>query len=194
MRIRSKWQSGKATLEDNASALAYIIWQISLEQTKNLHREDYIYDDDHQRTGVLAEYLCFLVHLSDRLTIGSLSFQQRGEFMQTLAKGTARHLQRNLEDVYGRNQDYRIDYVNQLNERIAEYSGYGFSEQEPGYSMLRSLGRHIQDLMGEGQTNRWIIDQVMEIDSKTAIAELKKGLDNLFGSATSLGLSRAPEI
>ena len=193
MRIRSKWQSGNASLEDNANALAYIVWQIALEQTKNLHREDFIYDSDHQRTGVLSEYLCYLVHVADRIIYPTLAEDARAVFVQTLANGVARHYQRNMEDVFGRDRVYRDDWIARLNLRIQEYSELNFPNREPGYQMNRSLGRHIQDLMGESQTNRWIIDQVMDVDAKTAVLELKKGIDNLFGSTSVLGRLRAPE-
>ncbi|MFT5115939.1 MAG: hypothetical protein ACI8P9_005298 [Parasphingorhabdus sp.] len=193
MRIRSKWLKGTASVTDNANALAYIIWQIALEQTKNLHREDFIYHDDTQRMNVLKEYLFLLVHIADRLTFQFFDTNARRDFVTTLAQSTARHLQRNLEDVWGHDQDYKNDYIANLNKRIEEYSELGFTAGEPSYSMLRTLGRHIQDLMGANQTNRWIIDHVMEIDAKTAIVELKKGLDNLLGTTTILDGFRAPE-
>ena len=69
LRIRDKWrQDGKtASLEDSATAAAYASWQIALAATKNLHAEDFEYYDDHQRLGVLREYLIFLSHIADRL-------------------------------------------------------------------------------------------------------------------------------
>ena len=193
MRVRSKWQKANTSLEDNASALAYIIWQIALEQTKNLHREDFEYSDDPQRTGVLEEYLIFLVHISDRYAHTLLGAEERVQFITGLAKGTARHFQRNMEDVYGRNQIYGADYITKLNQRIAEYSELSFGDGEASYPMLRLLGRKIQDIMGETQTNRWTIDQVMDVDGKVAVTELKKGLDNLFGTSTILDGLRAPD-
>ncbi len=195
MRTRDKWRnsSRSRTLEDNATALAYVCWQIALDRAKNLHREDFDYSADEQRTDVIAEYLCFLVHACDRLVHGRIDETARGKFVGTLAHGVARHYQRNLEDVFGRERDYRSSFVERLNQRSAEYAACSFSGTEPGFSMLRGLGRHVQDVMGEGQTNRWVIDQVMELDAPEAMLELKKSMDNLFGTADALHGFDAPD-
>lgn len=192
MRARSTWrghQSGVA-IEDNARALGYICWEIALVKARSLH-EDYVYENDDQRVGVIREYLCFLVHVADRLVFDSLGAERRSRFIQTLGDAAARHLQRNLEDVYGRGVDYRNPFIELLNERIAEYSQHGFADRRPGYPMLRGLGRHAQNLMGEDQTNRWVIDQIMEIDAPDAVEQLQRGLDNLFASAPT-GKREAP--
>ncbi len=49
--------------------------------------------------------------------------------------------------------------------------------------MLRALGAHIQDIMGSDQTNKWVIDQVMEIDGPYLCLQLSGSLNNLFASA-----------
>ncbi len=97
-RIRSKWQRNKgkpASLEDNATALAYIIWQLALAVAKNLHAEDFVYDSDDQRVAVIVEYLAFLVHVSDRFANESMDNEARERFIGSLGSGVARHLQRN---------------------------------------------------------------------------------------------------
>ncbi len=195
MRIRTNWRENhkQIGLEDNATALGYVCWQISLSKARGLHQEDFIYSNDEQRTGVIREYLCFLVHVADRLVYTGLNEEQRSVFVGTLADSTARHFQRNLEDVFGKGKDYRRDYINTLNERINEYSACRFDDAEPGYQMRRGLGRHVLNLMGDDQTNRWVIDQTMELDAPDAVNELKKGLDNLFGTAEVLGGLNAPE-
>ena len=35
--------------------------------------------------------------------------------------------------------------------------------------------------MGTDQTNKWVIDQVMDIDAPQAVKSLRKSLDNLIG-------------
>jgi hypothetical protein len=195
MRTRDKWRvtSRSRSLEEIATALAYICWQIALEQTKNLHREDFDFAGDEQRTGVIAEYLCFLVHVTDRLVFRTLDGESRLNFIATLARQCGRHYQRNLEDVHGRGRDYLTTFIDHLNTRAAEYAEYSFEPGAPGYHMLRGLGRHIQDVMGEGQTNRWVIDQIMEIDGPAAVLELRKGMDNLMGSAELMTRFSAPD-
>ena len=195
MRTRNRWHKHRkqVSLEENATALAYTCWKVALTRTKNLHQEDFVFADDEQRTRVIAEYLYFLVHVCDRLVYDDLDREQRQQFVVTLARQSARHYQRNLEDVFGRDRDYTAAYFDSLNQRIAEYSDCAFEGSRPGYQMLRVLGRHVQDVMGEDQVNRWVIDQIMEIDAPDAVVEIRKAMDNLFGSAKMMEGFSAPE-
>lgn len=183
-RIRSKWKKSgpEATLEENSVALAYIVWQIALTTAKNLHKEDFEYEGDDQRIDVIAEIMIFLVHIADRLTYPLFSLEERAAFIQTLGRESARHLQRNKEEIIERG-DHSSHYIDRLNERITQYSGCSFEAQEPGYQMTRALGEKLQDIMGESQTNRWVMEQVMGIEIPEAVKSLKQGLNNLLKSA-----------
>ncbi|MEE1540559.1 MAG: hypothetical protein V1243_05610, partial [Arenicellales bacterium] len=64
-----------------------------------------------------------------------------------------------------------------------EYGGCSFEEQQPGHQMTRALGEKIQDIMGDSQTNRWVMEQVMGIDIPKAVQNLKQGLNNLLKSS-----------
>lgn len=182
-RTRDKWKNTAQpkTIEDNAVALGYIIWQLALSGAKNLHVENYRYDNDLQRIHVIEEYLAFLVHLSDRLTFDSLEQMERTRFVFNVASTTARHLQRNKEEIIGRD-DYRQPYLDMFNRRSAEYASCPFAmDEQLGYQMLRVVGSYIQEIMGEDQTNKWVIDQVMDIDAPIAFEQLSKSLTNLLG-------------
>jgi hypothetical protein len=195
-RITSKWRRDRtkpASLEDNAVALAYIIWQIALVAAKNLHAEDFVYDSDKQRIGVIREHLAFLVHASDRLAHDDMTDAEREHFITTLARAVARHLQRNQADIMGPG-DYADVFVALLNERMREYSQTAFPDKRPGFACLRCLGEKILTIMGATQINRWVIDQVMEIDAPDAFDHLKQAMANLFGTApTKLAAPFDPE-
>lgn len=184
LRVRSRWRDKRRerSLEENATSLAYAIWEIALAATKNLHAEDFQYDDDSQRVGVLAEYLIFLAHVADRLVYESIEEAERVEFVSALAAQLARHYQRNLEEILGRD-DYRGGFIEKLNARNAEYSETNFENGRPGYQTLRVLGEKVQDVMGMTQTNRWVIQQVMDLDAPETVRHLKRALDDLFGSS-----------
>ena len=184
MRVRDKWRGGSRprTLAENGEALAYVAWQIALTATKNLHAEDYIYRDDRQRVAVLAEYLFFLIHVADRMAHELLGAEQRAEFLQSLAAEAARQYQRNLEDIQGRG-DFRGPFVDTLNERVAIYAATRYDAGGPGYEMRRVLGHAIQDVMGSGQTNKWVLQQVMDVDAPEAWQHLRQALENLLTTA-----------
>ena len=182
-RIRDQWQdpTRQASTEGNALALAYVCWQLALTSARNLHAEDFVYQDDIQRVGVIREYLVFLAHTADRLAFELLDEAQRAPFISSLAAGCARHLQRNTEEILGAG-DYAGQFIDALNRRNSEYGQCAFANGTPGYSLLRAFGESIQIIMGHDQTNRWAIDQVMDIDGPEAVAQLGRSLQKLYAT------------
>ncbi|MDH3638201.1 MAG: hypothetical protein OES09_07020, partial [Gammaproteobacteria bacterium] len=106
----------------------------------------------------------------------------RRSFVTTLAREVARHYQRNVEDIWGHG-NHRNVFLETLNDRNAEYGNTRFSDQGPEFDAFRCLGDKVQELMGMSQTNRWVIQQVMDIDAPQAVKELGKAMDNLFRTA-----------
>jgi len=166
------------TLEEKANVLAYNIWQISLAGAKNLHEEDYIFDNDEQRVKVIREYLVFLVHLADRMVYDQFDEQQRSIFVTALANDTAKHIQRNTEEIAGPG-DYQQNYLDTINERFSEYSRGSFQDGMAGYSLLRMFGEHIREIMGDDQTNKWTIDQIMDVDGPMMIGKMRDSLTSI---------------
>ena len=52
----------------------------------------------------------------------------------------------------------------------------------PGTDFYRYLGHQVLDQMGETQTNRWVIDQVMELDAPELFDKARKRIEELFDS------------
>jgi hypothetical protein len=183
MRLKSKWRDkGRdRSLEDNAVALASNLWRIALTCAKNLHEQQFIYESDEQRMAVIREYLAFLVHLADRLTAQDLMQEDRERFIVALARAAARHVQENQAELLG-GDDHASAFIVMLNQRSAEYSEMPFDDNSQSYAALRHLARKVQAIMGSDQTNRWITEQVIEIDAPEAAASLKQALEGLFGS------------
>ena len=183
MRIRTQWKRnpGEKTAEDMASALAYIAWQIALTSAKNLHSERFDYETDEQRVDVIAEYLIYLTHITDRLSYAVLEDRSRRDLVTLVARKVAQQYQKNVEEVLGTN-DYTSPFLDKLNARVAEYSSSGFSDETPSYDMRRLLGHAVQKIMGISQTNKWVLDQVIEIDSLemvgTYVQSYNKLVDN----------------
>lgn len=184
MRIRNQWKHNPSekTLEDKASALAYTAWQIALTAAKNLHAEKFNYESDEQRVGVIAEYLIYLTHITDRLSHAILEDQTRNQLIQLVAQEVARQYQSNVEQVMGK-RDYKEEFLVKLNARANDYSCTSFEGQTPGYDMRRMLAYAVQQIMGNSQTNKWVMDQVIEIDSvemvQTYTPSYRKLIDNV---------------
>ena len=147
----------------------------------NLHGEDFVYDNDEQRFGVITEYLLFQLALTDRIAndrIG-LDDESRRKLVIATAKGMAAHLQDNSVDIFGEG-DYVQPFVAKLNERGSEYADFSLNDDGPSYPFMRHLGYEIQQIMGSEHENRWVIDQVMDKDGFEVYQQLTRVIDGLF--------------
>ncbi|HCK75535.1 MAG TPA: hypothetical protein DHW07_00140, partial [Gammaproteobacteria bacterium] len=157
-RIRDRWRNPgqPESAEKNGQALGYVCWQLALTAARNLHVENFIYQDDVQRVAVIREYLVFLVHAADRLAFDSLAEHDRATFVAALAHACAGQFHRNAAEVLG-SGDYRVQFIDTLNRRNGHYGACSFSDGVPGYALLRAFSDHIQEVMGSNQTNRWVM-------------------------------------
>ncbi len=183
-RIKSTWhqsernESADRSFEDIAGAMAFIAWRIALEGAKDLHRERYNYSSDQQRTAVVAEFLAFLVQTTDRILYGMLEQEEREAAVNALGQRLAGHIQDNLTDLFGPG-DYRSPFIETLNERLQDYAAFTFEDDQPDYHFLRYFGERVLKIMGEDQTNRWVIDEVMEKSAPTAVKHMTTSVRNL---------------
>jgi hypothetical protein len=183
MRLKTKWRDKdrNRSLDDNAVALASNIWRIAVACAKNLHEQDYVYESDGQRLAVVSEYLAFLVHLSDRLTAAQMVEEERVRFVTAVARAVTRHLHDNQTDLIGPG-NHGTAFIALLNERSRDYAEMPFDAEMASYSALRYLAEKIQALMGSEQVNRWIAEQVIEIDGPEAVENLRQGVGALYGT------------
>lgn len=190
-RIKDRWHNStpdtidrdvvaEKTLHDQAGALGFIIWRHGLNGAINLHAEDYRYDSDQQRVGVITELLAFQVQHTDRLSHEFLQHEARATFIQALVAKLADHIQDNLSDIAGEG-NYRPPFIKLLNERFSDYAEFKYDAAQPGYDCLRYLGHEVLAVMGDDQTNRWVIDQIIGIDAPELVDKLTVSVHRLFG-------------
>jgi hypothetical protein len=183
LRIKSRWHDDgqDRSIEEIAGALAFIIWRIAKDKAINLHGQDFVYEDDEQRMAVIVEYLIFQLQIADRLARDRIGLDDdtRQALIIGLARKLAGHVQDNSQDILGPG-DYVQPFVRRLNERGAEYSEFGYNDDGPSYPFMRHLGFEMQQIMGDSQENRWVIDQVMDKDGYDVDRELRRAVDNLF--------------
>lgn len=183
LRIKSRWHNdeGERSLEEIAGALAFIGWRIAKGKAINLHGEDFIYETDEQRMAVIVEYLIFQLQIIDRIAHQRLGLdeEERRRLVIAVTRRIAGHLQDNSADLFGPG-DYVRPFIDRLNERGMEYADFNYTEDGPSYPFMRHLGHEIQQIMGETQANRWVIDQVMDKDGPDVDREISRAIDNLF--------------
>ena len=71
-----------------------------------------------------------------------------------------------------------------MNERLEDYSTLTFEAGEPGFDFLRYAGARVLGVLGDDQTNRWVMDQVMDIDGPDVVRQLAKSMSNLHTDKT----------
>jgi hypothetical protein len=184
LRIKSHWHDDQAqrSLDEIAGAVAFIAWRIAKDKAINLHGQDFVYESDHQRMDVIAEYLVFQLQLLDRLArqrVG-LDDDARRRLVIATAKAMAKHVQDNNVDLFGPG-DYVAPFVERINRRGTEYAEFAYYDDGPSYPFMRHLGYEIQQVMGREGENRWVIDQVMDQDGYDVDSQLRRAVDNLFG-------------
>ncbi len=188
IRIKSRWhhsernEAQRKGFADAAGALAFIVWRLSVEHAREIHREGFDYASDRERIRVISEYCAFAVQLVDRLAHRRLDDEARAVLVVTLGRRLADLMQDNLLDVAGPG-DYRAPFVEMLNERLDDYARFGFDEGEPGFDALRYFGDRVMRSMGVSQTNRWVMDHVMEISAPELFEKVAKSVENLLQSA-----------
>ncbi|MCB1925417.1 MAG: hypothetical protein KDJ27_17015 [Gammaproteobacteria bacterium] len=183
LRIKSRWHNddNERSLDEIAGALAFISWRIAKDKAINLHGQDFVYEDDEQRFAVIIEYLIFQLQVVDRLALLRLGLDDddRRQLVVTLARHLAGHLHDNSVDIFGPG-DFVNPFIAKLNRRGTEYAELNYGEDGPSYPFMRHLGYEIQQIMGESQANRWVIDQVMDKDGVDIDREIRRAMDNLF--------------
>lgn len=183
LRIKSRWHDDEAarSLDEIASALAFIAWRLAKDKAINLHGQDFVYESDRQRFAVITEYLIFQLQIINRLALQELNMgtEDRRKMLIAVARQIGGHLQDNGTDLFGEG-DYVAPFVARLNERNAEYVEFTYHEDGPSYPFMRHLGYEIQQIMGESQENRWVIDQVMDKDGIEIDREIRRAVQNLF--------------
>ena len=183
LRIKSHWHDDEQerTLEEVASALAFIIWRIAKDKAINLHGQDFVYEDDQQRMDVITEYLIFQLNIVDRLAKDRLKMSDadRQSLVIATAKMLAGHVQENSAEILGEG-NYVPAFIEKINLRGTEYSECNYQADGPSYPFLRHLGYEMQQIMGNSQENRWVIDQIMDQDGFAIDKEIRRAVDNLF--------------
>jgi hypothetical protein len=180
VRIKTKWnqKDRERSLSETASAVAFILWRIGQQGILNLENEGFQTDSQAQRVDIMEEFLAFLLHIVDRMTADDLSMGERQIFITALAKHLADRVQENRTDIQG-SGEYRQSLIELLNRRAADYAGFSFTDGEPGYAFRRYFGENVRAVMGE-RDNKWITDQVMDIEVPEAMKPLRKAVNDLF--------------
>ncbi len=181
MRVKSRWnKKGKThSVEEIAGALAFITWRIATNGVLSMENADFDTTSQEHRLQIIGEFLAFTIHMADRITIEQFDENERMEFMTALSLKCAKHMEDNKRDIIGPG-DYRQEFIDLLNQRMADYAQFEYSALEgPSFGLKRFFGDRIADLFG-GKDKQWVSSQVMDIEVPEIMTHLKRATPNLF--------------
>ncbi|SFV77386.1 hypothetical protein MNB_SUP05-4-682 [hydrothermal vent metagenome] len=177
MRVKSTWHKTQVkTIDDIAGALAFNSWRITKNHLTDLINKAYVIEKD-QVFDVIREYMCYLIQCVDRLAFDVLDTKKRQELIIAIAKQSADYYQENKQERIGEG-DHWQEFIDTYNLRSQDYSDYEFSEGEPNYLFMRYFGEKVQKAMTEVD-EKWIIQQIVEIQAPKAFQSIKKSVDDL---------------
>ncbi len=178
LRVKNKWndKNKQRSAEETGSVLGFNFWKVASANVMHLENEGFQTDTHNQRLDVIAELSAFFIHVIDRLiSQKEYSAEDRQALITGLALNMAKTMHDNRRDVSeDKDRDYRGEFIQLLNERMNEYSAFNFDgDLDPGFQARRRVGEHVREVMGE-KDNKWIPDQVMDIEIPDAMKAIKR--------------------
>jgi hypothetical protein len=178
-RIHNRWHRDgrERSTEEVAGAIAFNSWKIAQDKTIYLRGEQFNQRSELQ-LNITIEYLLFQVQIIDRILHQQVEDEERQQLITALVLRLAELVQENSSESLGEG-DYGTPFIQLFNQRATEYAELGFSDTGPSYPFLRHLGSQIQQLMGDEQEQRWIIDQVMDRDGMDVFKRIQSTVNNI---------------
>jgi len=180
MRVNAKWsRKGKVrTPAEIAGALAFTGWKIAADIVLTLENEGFETNSQTQRLDVIAEIMCFMVAVVDRMVFDKYTDEERAEFVSAFALSLGEILQDNRQDVEGPGE-HKQAFIALINPRTSEYAECSYSKEEgASFPMRRILGNYVRDSMGD-KDRKWIPDYIIDVEAPKIVATLKRALPSL---------------
>ncbi len=181
MRIKSNWfkEGREHSPQEVSDALAFVAWRIADNALKNTRKADFEIEVGPQYLDFLAEFLLFLVLVSDRIAYRQMSAEDRVTFTGNLANRVAETYAENRSRLLGDDQKgCKQRFIDLLNQRAGEYAEFGYDEDGPDYGFYRYFAWCIGQIMTEADS-AWIIDQVISYEAPEAVTMVEKTLRGL---------------
>lgn len=171
--VKTRWRKkGARTVAERAGVIGANVWKIALEMFKHMEKEGFRFGSDRLVTGVLAEFIAFLVQLADRAVYGKLSEAERAALIGDVVRHLAATMENNQQDLFGPGE-YRKPFIDLLNARFEEYAGFAYPGADPDYACLRFFAAKVADAMA-GADNKWVVEQVMDIEAPEMVRLVNK--------------------
>lgn len=179
-RLRTRWHNQKTpkSIETIAGAMAMNLWKLASDTANRMYSSGFNFKNNSQLLDLIAEFLIFEIQLADRIAYETLSEDERQRFTIALAKHLAATLVTNQIEELGPDEHYQAIFLEKLNQRMDGYAEFALVDGAPSYPMLRYFGTLAEAVIG-GQDNKWVIEQVMEVEAPPLIRQVRTGMEKL---------------
>ena len=179
MRVKTRWnmKDKTRTIQETAGVLGFNLWKLCMQSLLNLENEGFQTDTQMQRLEVIQEMMAFLIHAADRIAYTRMDDEERAQFITALARKASDYVQDNARDIAGPG-DYRTPFINLLNQRMDEYSEFGFFDFEPSFQMARYFGDRLAERLGPRQ-RKWVTTQIIDIEVPEYMRTMKRIVNSL---------------
>ena len=194
MRIKSQWfkSDGPKSAEQQASAMAFIVWRTSLNMLKRMRGADFDVDAGTPYFAFMREVLVFLIAVVDRIAYLRMDAAERSAFTTALVRHCAGTLADNENDLLGpradgqSSQDSFIDLVNEVVNHYAEFGADSAIVEPdasftPSFGFMRYLGSRLAPTL-PAKDQHWVLDQVMASEAPEAVEVVQSAMRNLLST------------
>lgn len=182
MRVKSRWFKTETpkSASEIAGAAAFIVWRVAQNALKNMRNARFELPPGAPYFAFLAEFLVFLTLVADRIAHRLRDGAWRVEFTTALANRVGEILADNESGLLGMNApgECKRRFIALVNERSADYSECGWSDDGPDYAFIRCLGHRVADVM-EGHERTWAVSQVIDSEAPDTVATLQRAMEGL---------------
>jgi len=181
--VKTRWRKkGERTIAERAGVIGANVWKVSTEIFKHMEKEGFRFGSDRLVTDVLAEFIAFLVQLTDRAVYGKLSEDDRAALIGEAVRHLAATMENNQRDLLGPGE-YRKPFIELLNTRFGEYASFAYAGAEPDYPCLRFFAAKVADAMASGD-NKWVVEQMMDIEAPEMVRLVRKLVEQVMPAGT----------
>ena len=194
MRIKSQWfkSDGPKSAEQQASAMAFIVWRTSLNMLKRMRGADFDVDAGAPYFAFMREVLVFLIAVVDRIAYLRMSDAERVAFTTALVRHCADTLADNENELLGARDDGRSSqdsFIDLVNEVVNHYAEFGADTQvvepdasfTPSFAFMRYLGSRLAPTLPP-KDQHWVLDQVMASEAPEAVEVVQSAMRNLLST------------
>ncbi len=194
MRIKSQWfkSDGPKSAEQQASAMAFIVWRTALNMLKRMRGADFDVDAGTPYFAFMREVLVFLIAVVDRIAYLRMIDAERVAFTTAMVRHCADTLADNENDLLGpradgqSSQDSFIDLVNEVVNHYAEFGADTVIVEPdasftPSFGFMRYLGSRLAPTL-PAKDQHWVLDQVMASEAPEAVEVVQSAMRNLLST------------